>query len=180
MWWLLAREEAPEKSVILFQKVLAEFASQPGFDPGLHGQVWYELGKKLYELKRWDEALEAFGRAFSLYPLRREALVGCGKVLWQQQRYPEALGMLQLAGTIPPPPADKVDCFDPTLYDGEEYYEWLFVACYSVGNLEKAKETIAHGLRANPLSPAFLQRSIEYGVLDRLDRLNVFDHLSEG
>ena len=61
MWWLLACEEAPEKSVLIFQKVLAEFATQPDFSPILHGQVWYELGKKLFGLKRWYEALEAFG-----------------------------------------------------------------------------------------------------------------------
>lgn len=103
MWWLLAREERPEKSVLIFRKVLSDFATRPGFSQPLHAKIWYELGQRLFLLNRRHEALEAFGRSMSLYPLWREPFFAAGKTLAREGRHREALGMFQLAGTIPPP-----------------------------------------------------------------------------
>lgn len=164
MWWLLAREEGPEKGILLFHKVLADFCTQPGFSPTLHGQVWYELGQKYDRLERWDKALEAFGRAIVLYPLWREPFFWSGKMLWCQQRYREALGMFRIAGSIPRPPSGDFDGINPQIYDGEEYYEWLFVTYQQLGDMESARTAIAHGIQANPRSPVFQRRCQEYGV----------------
>lgn len=88
MWWLLAREEQPEKSVLIYRKVLSDFASRPGFSQPLHAKIWYELGQRLFSLKRWSEALEAFGRSISLYPLWREPFVAVRRVRDNRHKFP--------------------------------------------------------------------------------------------
>ena len=72
--------------------------------------------------------------------------------------------MFKLAGTIPPPDVNEVVSYDTNIYDGEEYFEWLFRAYRALGDLEHARGAIAKGIIANPLSPAFRQRCVEFGV----------------
>lgn len=117
MWWLLAREEDPEKSVLIFRKVLSEFASRPGFSQPLHSKVWYELGERLLSLRRLGEALEAFGRSISLYPLWREPFIAAGKTLSLQGRHREEQGMFRLANAIPPPDVADIISYDASLYN---------------------------------------------------------------
>ena len=45
MWWLLAVEEAPEKSILYYRKVLQEFG--PQLAPSLHSEVCVEFARKL-------------------------------------------------------------------------------------------------------------------------------------
>lgn len=137
MWWLLAREEEPAESVRIFRKVLADFASWPSFNQPLHAKIWYELGQRLFLLKRWGEALEAFGRSISLYPLWREPFVAAGKTLSLQGRHREASGMFQLAGTIPPPDVADVLSYDTSLY-GEHYQECLASGYQALGETRGA------------------------------------------
>ncbi|MGH7138482.1 MAG: tetratricopeptide repeat-containing glycosyltransferase, partial [Pirellulales bacterium] len=170
MWWLLAREERPEKSVLIFRKVLADFASRPGFSQPLHAKIWYELGQRLFSLNRLDEALEAFGRSISLYPLWREPFFAGGKTLFAQRRQREALSMFKLAGRISPPDVSDVVSYDPSIYDGEQYFEWLFTAYHAVGDLENARQALAQGIRAIPQSAVFQQRCVEFGVPFLSDR----------
>ena len=164
MWWLLAREEAPEKAVLTYGKVLSQFASRPGFNPQLHGQVLYELGQKLFALKRWREALETFGKSAVLCPVWREPFFDAGKTLWMQHRYREALAMFNIAGTIPNPGSEFHYSLNPKIYDGEEFYEWLFITYHALNDVEKIKEVVAKGIRVNPDSARFQKRCLDYGV----------------
>ncbi len=164
MWWLLAKEEAPEKSIVLYQKVLNDFCGDSHFSRPLLGQVWFEMGTKLEKTQRLDAALEAFGRSMALFPKWREPFFWSAKVLWMQRRYREARQMLKITQTIPRPESGEVDSWNVEIYDGVEYYEWLFITHYQLGDMDEARKAIAGGLRADPKSTVFRQRCLDYGV----------------
>ena len=161
MWWLLAVEEAPEKSILYYRKVLQEFG--PQLAPSLHSEVCVEFARKLLLAGRSEEALQALGRAISLFPLWREPFFISGQIFWRAQRYPEALRMFQIAGTIPPPLLG-INALDTRIYNGDEYYEWLFVAYYQMQDRQGMIQTIDAALARNPANPRFLERRREFGT----------------
>jgi tetratricopeptide (TPR) repeat protein len=52
---------------------------------------WLREGNALYDLKRYEEALEAFGQALQLDPNFAEACINKGTTLYNLKRYEEAL-----------------------------------------------------------------------------------------
>jgi len=154
MWWLLAAEEAPEKSILYYRKVLQEFSHL--LEPSLQSEICVQFARKLITTGRADEALQVLGRAIILFPLWREPYFCAGQVLWQGKRYPEALQMIQIAGTIPPP-ARGIANLDSRIYDGDEYYEWLFLAHYQLNDKAGMQRAIERGLAQNPANARLLE-----------------------
>lgn len=161
MWWLLAAEQAPEKSILYYQKVLSEFG--PTLAPSLHSEVRVEFARKLMLADRLGEALCELGQAMVLFPLWREPFFIAGQILWRQRRYPEALHLILIAGTIPPPTLG-IGNLDRKIYDGDEYFEWLFVAYYQANDRDGARRTIERALARNPANPRFLERRREFAA----------------
>jgi len=160
MWWLLAAEEAPQKSILYYAKVLKDFG--PQLAASLHSEIWVQYARKLLLADRPDRALEAVGPAIALFPLWREPFFIAGQIHWRAGRYPEALRMFQIAGTIAPP-ALGIGNLDTAIYDGDDYYEWLFVAYYQMNDRAGMRQTIEEALAHNPANANFLQRRREYG-----------------
>jgi glycosyltransferase involved in cell wall biosynthesis len=158
MWWLLAQEEAPEKAILYYRKLLAEFGHD--LAPTLHSEVCVQFARKLMLADRFDEALQILGQAMVLFPLWREPFFIAGQILWQRKRYPEALHLILIAGTIPPPGLG-IGNLDARIYDGDEYFEWLFVAYYAANDREGVRRTIERALKRNPANPRFLERQRE-------------------
>jgi glycosyltransferase involved in cell wall biosynthesis len=161
MWWLLAAEEAPEKSINHYRKVLAEFG--PQLVPSLHSELCVEFARKLLLTDRAEEALHALGRAIVLYPLWREPFFIAGQIHWNRQRFAEALRMFQIAGTIPAPTLGIAN-LDNKIYDGDEYFEWLFVAYHQMQDRAGMLATIEAALARNPQNARFIGRRRDYGA----------------
>lgn len=159
MWWLFAAEEAPEKSILCYRKVLNEFGSE--LAPSLHSEVRVEFARKLVLADRLDEALRELGQAMVLYPVWREPFFIAGQILWRQQRYPEALHLIILAGAIPAP-SFGIANLDLNIYDRDEYFEWLFVAYYQVEDLQGMQRTIDRALAHNPANARFIERRKDF------------------
>lgn len=160
MWWLLAAEEAPERSILYYRKVLQEFSHL--LEPSLQSEVCVQFARKLILTGRADEALQVLGRAIVLFPLWREPFFVAGQTLWQGKRYPEALRMIEIAGTIPAP-ARGIANLDRRIYDGDEYFEWLFLAYHQVDDKAGMRRAIELGLAQNPVNARLLEWRRTYG-----------------
>ena len=157
---IVRAEEAPQKSILYYAKVLAEFG--PALVPSLHSELWVQYARKLLLADRTDDALAAVGRAMALFPCWREPFFIAGQIHWRAGRYAEALRLFELAGTIPAP-AVGIGNLDAAVYNGDEYYEWLFVAYDQVGDRAGMCRTIKAALARNPENAAFRQRRRDYG-----------------
>ena len=75
-----------------------------------------------------------------------------------------SVGDVSIGGHDSAAPPEKIDFYNPEIYGGEEYHEWLFAIHFALGELDQAKQAIVDGLRVNPLSEVFRKRSIKFGM----------------
>lgn len=89
----------------------------------------YELGEMARESRKWNEAIEHFGRAVKIDPQFAEALIGLGKSLISAGRASEAVAPLEKAVKVEP-------------RDAVAHYQLSF-AYLRVGREEDAKKELA-------------------------------------
>jgi tetratricopeptide (TPR) repeat protein len=103
-------QDSPPRQV---QKTSEDHASTRGFATGLidwfRQWSWLVKADKLYGLKRYTEALEAYEQAIRLDPNNADAYCGKGAALDKLKRYTEALGVCEQAIRLDPNLAGAYD-----------------------------------------------------------------------
>lgn len=146
MWWFLAREYAANfQSVeaINAYTVALEKHTNDAFPAAMKSKVHYELGLELCVMKQADEALLHFGAAMAIYPLWREPVFECGRLLFLLKRHREALQFFMFCQTIP---LNTSDVTDMRIYDGHVFYDWLSLTFAALGDYKNAVACVKKAL----------------------------------
>jgi Flp pilus assembly protein TadD len=105
-----------------------EFEEEVRINP-THEGAEYELGEMARQARRWNEAIEHFGRAVKADPNATRALIGLGKTLISAGRSSEAVQPLERAVKLAPE-------------DAAAHYQMYF-AYLRVGREEEARKQLA-------------------------------------
>ena len=119
---------AGERDSAAVEKARQEFEAELAINPDDAGSE-YELGEMAREVRKWNEAIEHFGRAVKIDPQFSAALIGLGKSLVSAGRASEAVVPLEQAVKLNP--ADAV-----------AHYQLSF-AYLRVGREEDSKKELA-------------------------------------
>jgi tetratricopeptide (TPR) repeat protein len=93
-----ARQGEPEKAIALLDKALT---LEPAND-----MLWVLRGSLLYDLRRYDEAVDSHDRAIAIKPDYAVAWYNRGIALFRLARYPDALASFDRALELNPEYAD--------------------------------------------------------------------------
>lgn len=118
---------AGEHDSAALEKARQEFEAELAINPDAGSE--YELGEMAREVRKWNEAVEHFGRAVKIDPQFSAALIGLGKSLVSAGRASEAVAPLEQAVKLNP--ADAV-----------AHYQLSF-AYLRVGREEDSKKELA-------------------------------------
>ncbi len=155
IWSYLAQESDAQKGAVYYEHILNTMCGN--VDKIWHSQTMVHYLRKLITLQRYDEALEAGGKAIAYYPLWREPFFYTAHVYFYTARYKEALKMMLIAAEIPIPPDDVHVIYDKSIYEGDWFYEWLFFVYHYLWNRDKAVAILEDVLKRNPNSQTFLR-----------------------
>jgi tetratricopeptide (TPR) repeat protein len=131
-----------------------EFEEELQISPG-DAASEYELGEMARQARKWDEAIEHFGRAVKSDPDFPQALIGLGKSLVSAGRAQEAVEPLEAAVKLTP-------------HDPVAHYQLSF-AYLRVGRQEEAKQQLAIYRETHDQQQRFSQ-AIRLGIVGNLSQ----------